>query len=607
MIEKLETTKISEISELKEVIKDYKNVINQAKSLQSLKKCYQSFKKHQQIRAKKIREKICCNISNVIKPNLKTIDNFEFFPMLITNKQTKIPIRIPCTLYCTGSSFHLILYEKHIEIHTGSDATSKFLSTLPSISCMPICLFKPYDGKIKLFCNLSSLKNFIKDHPSTKGYYQHFILPNGHNASILVVHAKLNSYLNSYIIKNTLEIPKRDFMFQEKKKSLITNPECDKVLAGYLQSTMSKYEPISGTLRRQLTFEFPALDSSSAAKLDYPPQIKNNKKYRNLIQRIKAIDHYRSTYGASTPKFPQDLNDIYLVNLRKINALSAYTLKAVIPIIEQMSNILYFLIAKKIRKDYFREPEEMSFIFIRDQEKGWNFLRVDRIQCLNPFEYEETEINTQIHERTHSILLQDLSVLLNASFLAKIEKKSESSESEEKNIKIRSISHIKAKSCFQNFNDKKLINLDEKVTKYINKAAYNFDRLKYKARIAKGDGLAIDKKYSALEFWKEFSIKVQKDIIKSDISRYFVGFTNEKFYNVSRYFYKVFCSDIDCKAKKRIKDVHKDMMISFKDFDVMKKIYLFALDGFGIEDEDIKFISMSFESLRCIIVSDYDN
>lgn len=607
MIGKLETTKLSEISELKEAVKDYKDAIKQARSLQSLKKCYQSFKKHQQVRAKKIREKICCNISNVIKPNLKTIDNFLFFPMLITLKQTKIPLRIPDTLYCTGENFHLIISEKNIEIQTGSDAVSKFLSSLPSISCMPIALFKPCDGKIKLFCNLSSLKTFIRDHSLVKGYYQHFILPTGHNASILVVHAKLNSYLNSYIIKNTLEIPKRDLMFLEKKKSLITNPECDKILAVYLQGTLSKHELISGAIKRQLTFEFPTLDSSSAANLDYPPQITNNKKYRNLIQRIKAIDHYRNTYGASTPKFPQDLNEVYLVNLRKLNVLSAYTLKAVIPIIERMSNILYFLIAKQIRKDYFREPEEMSFIFIRDQEKGWNFLRVDRIQCSNPFEYEETEVNNLMHDRTHSLLVQDLSVLLNASFLANIENKSESSESEDKIIKIRNISHLKARSCFQNTNTEKPLNLDEKVAKHINKAAYSFDTLKYKARIAKGGGLAMDKKYSASGFWKEFSIKVQRDIIKSDISRYFVGFTNEKFYNVSRYFYKVFCSDIDCKAKKRIKNIHKDMVISGADFDIMKEIYLFALDGFGIEDEDIKFIGMSFESVRSLIVSDNDN
>lgn len=605
MIGKLETTKLSEISELKEAVKDYKSALKHAQSLQSLKNCYQSFKKQQKIRANKNQEKFCSKISNLIPSDLKTIENFQFFPMLMSLKQSKISLRIPLTLYSTGKAFYLIKSENCINIQSGPETVGKFLKELPGISCMPICLFKPQDGKIKLFCNLNLLRNFIHDHSSDKGYYQYFVHPIGTNASVLVVHAKLNSYTTSYVVKNTIEIPKKDRALFEKQKSLISNPGCDKIISVFLQDNISKHE-LMPKITRQLTFEFPTLDSSSVTHLDYPPQIKNQK-FRSLIQRIQTIDHYRNTYGGTSPHFSQNLNEIYLVNLRKINLLSAYLLKAAVPSIEKMTRILYHLLSEYIRKEYFREILETTLIFIREKDKGWTFLGVDKIKCSESLDFEEVEMDLPLKHRPSSIFIQDLSALINASIIANADFSPEKLDSDEEVIKVRHFKHLKAKSCFQTHNFDNPINLDEKVAKQINNAVFSCDTLKFKARMAKFGGETLDKKYGALGFWKEFSIKVQREIVRSSIARYFVGFTNEKFYSVSRYFFKIFSSDIDARTKKRLKTVHREAMISDEDFNVMKEIYMTALEDFFIDVEDMKFIAMSFESTRCLIVSEDNN
>ncbi|OMJ74896.1 hypothetical protein SteCoe_26103 [Stentor coeruleus] len=602
MIGKIDTTKLSEISELKEAVKDYKIALKHAKSLQSLKKCYQSYKNQQKIRAGKNQEKLCSKISNLIHSDLKTIDDFQFFPMLISLKQYKIPLRIPLTLYCSGKEYHLIKSESFVNVKSGPETVGKFLKDLPGISCLPICLFKPQDGKIKLFCNLSMLRNFIYDHSSDKGYYQHFVHPIGANASVLVAHAKLNSYTTSYVVKNNIEIPKKDRVLFEKQKSLISNSGCDKIISVFLQDSISKHELIP-KVTRQLTFEFPTLDSSSVSHLDYPPQIKNQK-FRNLIQRIQTIDHYRNTYGGTSPHFSQNLNEIYLVNLRKINLLSAYLLKATVPSIEKMTKTLYNLISEYIRKEYFREILEITLIYIKEKDKGWTFLGVDKIKCSKSPEFEEVEMNLPLKDRPSSIFIHDFSVILNASIINNADISPEKSDNDEEVIKVRQFKHLKAKSCFQTHNFDNPINLDDKITKQINNAVFNCDTMKFKARMAKFGGKTLDKKYEALKFWKEFSVKVQKGIVRGSIGRYFVGFTNEKFYSVSRYFFKVFSSDIDIRTKKKLKDVHREIMISDEDFDEMKKIYMNALEDFNIEDEDMKFIAMSFESIRYLIVSE---
>lgn len=603
--------RLSDISEFKDALKSYTNVISKAKSIQSLKNYQQKFRKHIKEKVIKSNDKLCNKISKIIEPGLMTISNFQVFPLLLSIGLAKIPLRIPDTLYYDGTNWFLIRTRKILEIISGAKSCEIFLAEIQENVNSPICLFKPEDGKISMFDNSPSLKHFMVQNSKVVGYYQYFIQHGSSNASVLFAHAKKGSYIRTFIIQNNEEIPQRASKILESRHSGASNNSALQMLSACLKNIVFKHNSIK-TLKRQSTFQFPESSDSSLSILEESSYDKEKEpvKYTNLIQRIRASGNF-----LHPSEYPYNLENSdsmksYIVKLRNTRNLTVYQLKTVIPAIEKMSKCLFIIISNHFKKNLSQEISEISLVFIKHYTLGWYFLKVKDLKLSQKPIVEKTEMESvdTIIELSYlaSSSMSEMSKVSDSCLIANPEITRNDEQKSDKQIKIRNICSIQAKSFLNHHKAKSVnFNLSETANNCISEAALNYDSFKVNARMAKADFQSFESKYNISGIWKELSIKVQKNIMNSAIARYFFKFTSEKYYSLSQGIQKIFCSNFDSRYKKYIKNVHKEFKITHREFDIFKNIYFRNIRDYNIEEKDLEIIDINFENFRNCVVQEH--
>ncbi|OMJ76928.1 hypothetical protein SteCoe_23596 [Stentor coeruleus] len=585
---------LSEISEFKKVLKEYRGAIKQAKAQQNLKNFHQTFQENLKRKIGKSQEKLCNKISNKIKPSIFSIHSFDFYKTLYIYKNLDANIKIIPTLYINSDIQFFVRIEERIKWTIGQEAKSAFLSSLTVSYGKPICIFKPFNGKNKLFSNLCYLETFINQNINEPGLYQHFIQTIGNNTSILLVHTKENFSNKYHIIKNKLEIPQSKNPKIERNKSSTSNLHYEEKFKNIIKDHINTYEK---SLTRQLTFglviDLKLSENNNSIKSE------KNKKFKNLIERIKNPEN------ESDKKFDlwvnEELNEKYLVNLKNSRNCVPYHMKAHMPEIEGMIKCLRNLIGKQIRKQFINELDEAELVFIKDQSLNWLFLKVKAIKCAQPQDYElanNLSFDSQSPDKISPYL--NLTSYMNYATKPLFDKKPNQNKQK---IKIRRIENIKANSSFQFHRNTKSMNMEHNVSNFINKAAQQCDIIRYNARVLQNPDKKMSEKYSTSTFWKDFSVKFYTIIVESDISKYYLKFNNENFHAMSRATLRIFCCDMDKMFLKKLSESHKHYSISNNDYDIFISTFIRVISEYRIDEDDLKLIHTSFESIRACIVN----
>lgn len=586
---------VSEINEFKKVLKEYRGVIKQAKAQQNLKSFHQNYQKILKRKVGKSQEKLCNKISNKIKPSLFSIHSFDFYKTLYIYKNLVYNIKIIPTFYINQDIQFFVRTEERIKWTIGEEAKSTFLSSLTITYGKPICIFKPFNGKKKLFSNFSFLETFINQNPKESGLYQQFIHTMGNNSSILLVHTKENSSNKFHIIKNKLEIPQAKNPKIERNKSSTSNLQYEKKFKSIIKDHINTHEK---SLLRQLTF-----GSVIDLNLSYTNdsiKLRKNKNYSNLIERIK------NSANESDNRFElwvnEELNEKYLVDLKNSRNCVPYHMKAHMPEIEGMIKCLRNLIGKQIRKQFVNDLDEAELVFIKDQSLNWLFLKVKAIKCAQPQDYElDNTISFDFQDPGKVSPYLNLTSYINYSIKPLFDKKPNQNKQK---IKIRRIENIKANSSFQFHRSTKSLNMEDNASSFINKAAQQCDIIRYNARVLQNPDKKMSEKYSTSTFWKEFSVKFYKIIAESDISKYYLRFSNENFHAMSRATLRVFSCDMNKAFLKKITEHHRHYNISNSDYEIFTRTFIKVISEYGIGEDDLKLIHTSFESVKaCIVVN----
>ncbi|OMJ80382.1 hypothetical protein SteCoe_19376 [Stentor coeruleus] len=586
----------SEIIEFKKVLKEYTCTIKKAKAQQNLKNFHHNYKEAIKRKLDKSQEKHCNKISNIIKPSLFSIHSFDIFLSLYNNKNLEPSMKVIPTLYYNFDIQFFIRNEEKPKWTIGESAKNTFLASLPITDEKPICIFKPFNGKNKLFNALSCLETFMTQNDKEPGLYQHFIQTIGRSSSILLVHTKENTSNKYHIIKNKLEIPKINKPKEETHESIDESVNNDNSLKLFIKDCIFKYEK---SIARQSTFGF-AKEMNQLTNLETVEQ-SPNKSFSNLIERIKSSvgSDERET---SELWLNENLNDKYTVNLKDSRSLIPYNVKIVIPEIESMVRWLKYIINKEIRKQFGNFLDEAELVFIKDPSLSWMLLKVKAIKCLQPQDYElHHNPSLEIPDSRNYSPLLNLSSFISTDIKPLIEKNTTKNKH---HIRIRSIENLKAISSFQHHKKSKSINIEDNASSCINLAAQKCDILRYNARISQKPSKKLSEKYLATGFWKDFSVNFYRIILKTDISYYYAKFSNENFHAMSRATFRVFCCDVNSKFTKSLSERHKQYNISKKDYELFTTTFIKVVASYGIDEEDLKLIHTSFESVKQYIINE---
>lgn len=98
--------------------------------------------------------------------------------------------------------------------------------------------------------------------------------------------------------------------------------------------------------------------------------------------------------------------------------------------------------------------------------------------------------------------------------------------------------------------------------RYIEESVSCYDKLNFKAKLQNKIFCRPEEKYLPMGFWKEFSYKVNEEILQSSLRRYFKGFTRKNINKFSSAVLRIFCLDIDSQFKKDIEEKHRGLKIT---------------------------------------------
>ncbi|OMJ90924.1 hypothetical protein SteCoe_6587 [Stentor coeruleus] len=189
-------------------LKTFVSVLKKAKSQQSLKNYQAQYRQALKSRAEKLQERECSKIHSTFNQSLSTIKFFNIFPLLFSYKDTNNSLRMPVTLYSDSTLKFLVKCDRGQKLITGESdyLIDEFIKSLPKEGEFPICIFKAFNKKIKVFTTFLKLNIFMRNNPKTPGYYQHFIPPCGKKAEILVTHARKDKILKCSILQNKNDV-----------------------------------------------------------------------------------------------------------------------------------------------------------------------------------------------------------------------------------------------------------------------------------------------------------------------------------------------------------------------------------------------------------------
>lgn len=631
------------ISEFKKALHDYTTAVNLAKSKQSLKNYHSKYRKFINTKLEKSQEKRYMQISNAIPTSILTTHDFDIFPLIYFLRSTTVSLKLPTTYYYNENLEFLIRTKENLEITSGLGAISEFFNDLEDKGEYPVCVFKTFDGKIRFFDSRESAKEFMDENEDKFGVYQVFIKPSKGIPTVLMHHSIKNSVSKSYILQknshgeNDKNLYRRRFSLKFKGKDLnrsetqaIFYNNCDR---NDMDSDYLDLRAVENTF----------LEAQNLSCIDKSDLIK------------KQSIHENSTAAESVSEV--DYNNKYEIDPMNAKSLTIYTVKIPIPEIESMTNILIGYLSRDFKHKLHKEVEEFQALYIKDKAKGWLLLKIKALKCSESNIIIEHQPQTEksispllqspttmiINHKKHKITAsQSISIMHNKSefdscnnslvyignknqgqiILPPVREESRiKSKIIAKNIRtpmnktidkekilkrntiaIKPVGKVRARNSYQILQNKTTFVNVKDHARHLEESVKSYEKLNFITKIQSKNYCKPSEKYSPMCFWKEFSYKVNEEILKSSLRRYFKEFTRKNINQFSNAVLRLFCLDIDLQFKKEIEESHYGLNITEEDYFLYRDIFIKNLRDFSIEDEDLKMIMISFDMMKeCVV------
>lgn len=589
--------------ELMESLKEYRKVIEKAKSQQSLKNYHKKFRENLQFKLDKSHEKQCEKISNYITPSLYSLHSFDIWPILYSFRKKQLDILVPTTLYRDSNHEFLVKSEKVLVFFTGPEIFELFLNDLPKYNHIPVCLYKPANGKIRLFSSEFNVRQFLASQDKFQGYFQCFIPPASLNPSLVLVNYHKGSPVKSYILKNSNEIPIKEDK-KEKSVNQMDSLATDKILHSMLTEFSSKN--IQRVLKRKVTFDFSSSLNNSALLPEQPSILEPNKakNFTNLIQRIKSIEGLDDSSNPDSSQLFLDNNTSkFLVDLSNTRVLTPYNLKVKVKSLEYMTKTVFNSIEMYVKKMFSKNVQEMNLSFIKDISGSFIFLKVNALKYAQPYKFEGyCDLGDSLEENSFQMSFMENSRILNTTFIPIVQNVQRKMSEMKAVIKIKNVQDLKAKHLMV-VKKRSSLSLNIDVKKCIDDAVNNLDLMKRNIRMRKKSFQDLSVKYSASGFWKEFTVQVYRFTLKCPLGRYFKRMSSEKFHGMSRGLFRVFCSDIGPNFIRDLVRIHKNLNITSEEYSEFKSILMNNLKYYVTARDDLELVEVNLESLRSSIAN----
>lgn len=293
----------------------------------------------------------------------------------------------------------------------------------------------------------------------------------------------------------------------------------------------------------------------------------------------------------------------FIVNPKNAKCLSPYEIKIPIQEVETMNQILFSFLSHEYKKKHKRDLEELHIIYIKDQDRGWHFVKIDSLrfhQLQKP-----KAVNRSLIVKSRITPASEIEEI----HLPSQNTTSQSSESsfstvvmKNPQIRIRQFSAIKAKSCFQPPSNETGFLGQKKIKLIIDMAALKYDILTKASKMCPEDMLKFEMKYGSPSVWAPTAVKIHKNLVKSPLQPLFAGFNREKLKNYETSIERLLCCKIDMQYKKEMHLFHKGFKISNLDYDLYREIFTRCIKKIVKDQSDFEMIMINFDSLREFIV-----
>lgn len=293
----------------------------------------------------------------------------------------------------------------------------------------------------------------------------------------------------------------------------------------------------------------------------------------------------------------------YIVNPRNAKFLSPYLVKIALPEIEIMTQAIFPFLSQEYKKRHKKDVEEIHLIYIKDQDRGWYFLKVDSIEFLNPKKIKELNKSNLLKSKTPPVCgIEELHLPLQTTLSNCVESNFNLSTLNKPKIRVRFCSNIKAKSSFHPASNTANVLEQNKIKLIIDRAALKYDIFTKTSKICHKDMQKLEQKYGAVEVWAPAAVKIHKNLVKSPLQHFFIAFNREKLKRYERSIEKILCCKVDHQYKKEMQIFHKGFSISNADYDLHRKIFSRCVKKIVKDEKDFELVMINFDSLREFIV-----
>lgn len=574
------------IEEFRESLQNYTQAIKKAKSQNSLKNYHSRFVEFQKNKFNQRQEVFLRKILNPSSSSPIPVNNYELFLLLYSSRELGNTVKIPMTLCITENQAFLVKYSKQLKIVTGDEIIEKFYMSLKGIEGFPVCIFKSLDGKLRFFNSVNCVKNELLG-SKEKGYYQEFIIPFGNKASVLIAVAKKNKYNKYFLVHNSGQAAKQDddntdYLLGERKK---TNQKFS--VPGYLKEELEKAKRVlkkkKSLLERQGTI--------NNEKLEMLQSINSIKKAHKQYQ-IKVTDESNA----------QAFENIYVVRSENAKCLMPYSIKFPIAEIETMNRSLFTLLYHEYTKKHHKTINELHIVYIKDQYRGWLFLKVKAVKFVEITKLEPLPEKNLTLSLSPKHIRSNPNIKLSDSYNQPLEDTLSPIASSKSPIKIRQFSNIKARNAFQQAQTENDVVRQSTFKLLIDQAALKYDIFTKGTKLCPYDISQFQEKYGCTEIWASTASKIHKNIIKSNLRPFFQNFTSAKLKGYQESIQKLLSCHVDNKFKEELRNAHRGFSISSQDYEDYRGIFLGTLKKITKDEDFIRFIMLNFDCLREYIV-----
>ncbi|OMJ67416.1 hypothetical protein SteCoe_35439 [Stentor coeruleus] len=329
-----------------------------------------------------------------------------------------------------------------------------------------------------------------------------------------------------------------------------------------------------------------------------------NNERQSVLQSLNSIKKTHKQYQIKVcdESNTQAFENIYVVRSENAKCLMPYSIKFPIAEIESMNKSLFTLLYHEYIKKHHKAINELYLVYIKDQYRGWLFLKVKALKFEKPTKLDPLPERNLTLSVSPKHIKSNPNLKLNGSYNQPLEDTLSPITSSKSPIKIRHFSNIKARNAFQQAQAENNVVQQSTFKLLIDQAALKYDIATKGTKLCPYDISQFQEKYGCHEIWASTASKIHKNIIKSNLRPFFQNFTSAKLKGYQESIQKLLSCNIDKKFKEELKNAHKGFSISSQDYEDYRGIFLGTLKKVTKDEDFIRFIMLNFDCLREYIV-----